>query len=78
MALTYDDMDAAVRKKFLPKAIEQVFIGNPFLTKILAKNKVIFDSGLKIAQPIIYGKLPGGSYRGLDSFDISYRQTDLN
>jgi hypothetical protein len=35
MALTYDDMDAAVKKKFLPKAIEQIFIGNPLYTKLI-------------------------------------------
>ncbi len=75
MALTYNDLDAAVAKKFLPKAIEQIFIGNAILTKLLAKTQVIFDSGLKIAQPVVYGKLPSGSYSGLDPFDISYRQT---
>lgn len=75
MALTYEDLDAAVMKKFLPKAIEQIFIGNPILTKLLAKGQVIFDGGLKIAQPIIYGKLASGSYKGLDTFDISYKQT---
>ena len=75
MALTYNDMDAAVRKKFLPKAIEQIFIGNPILTKLLAKAQVIFDSGLKIAQPVVYGKLASGSYAGMDTFDITYKQT---
>jgi hypothetical protein len=75
MSLTYDDMDAAVNKKFLPKAVEQIFIGNALLTKLLAKSQVVFDSGRKIAQPIIYGKLAGGSYKGLDTFDIGYKPT---
>lgn len=75
MALTYDDMDAAVLKQFLPKAIEQIFIGNAILTKLLAKSQIVFDSGLKIAQPIIYGKLASGSYKGLDTFDITYKST---
>ena len=56
----------------------QIFISNAILTKLLAKSQVVFDSGLKIAQPIIYGKLASGSYKGLDTFDISYKQTDLN
>ena len=75
MSLTYSDMDAAVLKKFLPKAVEQIFISNAVLVKLLAKSKVLFDGGLKIAQPIIYGKLASGSYSGLDTFDIGYKQT---
>jgi len=70
MALTYADLDAAVLKQFLPKAVEQIFISNAILVKLLAKSQVVFDSGLKIAQPIIYGKLASGSYSGLDTFDI--------
>lgn len=75
MSLTYNDMDTAVRTKFLPKAIEQIFVGNAIMTKLMAKSKVIFDSGLDIAQPIVYGKLASGSYSGLDTFDVGYRQT---
>jgi len=75
MALTYDDLDAAAYKKFLPKAIEQIFIGNAVLTKLMASSQVVFDSGLKIAQPVVYGKLASGSYSGLDTFDISVKQT---
>ena len=75
MALTYADLDAAVRKKFLPTLIEQIFIANALLVKMMAKSQIIFDSGLKIAQPVLYGQLAGGSYRGLDTFDTSYKQT---
>lgn len=52
----------------------QIFIGNALLTKLLSKSQVVFDSGRKIAQPIIYGKLAGGSYAGLDTFDISVKK----
>jgi hypothetical protein len=75
MALTYADIDAAVRKKYLPTLIDQIFISNALLVKLLAKSQVVFDSGLKIAQPVLYGQLAGGSYFGLDPFDISYKQT---
>jgi hypothetical protein len=78
MSITYEDLDAAAHKKFLPKAVEQIFIGNAAWTKMMAKSQVVFDSGLKIAQPVVYGKLAGGSYKGLDTFDISYKQTFLN
>ena len=75
MALTYADLDAAVRKKYLPTLIDQIFIGNAMLVKLMAKTQVVFDSGLKIAQPVLYGQLAGGSYFGLDPFDITYKQT---
>jgi len=75
MALTYNDLDTAVSTRFLPKAIEQIFISNAVLTKLLAKGQVVFDGGRDIAQPIIYGKLAGGSYKGMDPFDITYKQT---
>jgi len=74
MALTYDELDAAAYKKFLPKAVEQIFIGNAILTKLMAKSQVVFDSGLKIAQPLVYGKLASGSYKGMDTFDITQKQ----
>lgn len=74
MALTYSDLDAAVHKKFLPKCIEQIFIGNAILTKLLAKSQIIFDSGSKVAQPVMYGKMGSGSYSGMDTFDISYKK----
>ena len=75
MALSYNDLDVAVRKKYLPDLQEQIFISNAFLARLLAKSKIVFDSGLKIVQPVIYKMLPGGSYWGMDTFDISYSQT---
>jgi hypothetical protein len=75
MALSYNDLDVAVRKKYLPELQEQIFISNAFLARLLAKSKIVFDSGLKIVQPVIYKMLPGGSYFGMDTFDIGYQQT---
>lgn len=75
MALTYSDLDAAARKKYIPTLIDQIFIANALLVKLLAKTQIIFDSGTKIVQPLLYGQLAGGSYKGLDTFDISYKQT---
>lgn len=75
MPLTYADIDAAVRKKYLPTLIDQVFISNALLVKLMSMSQVVFDSGLKIAQPVLYGQLAGGSYKGLDPFDITYKQT---
>ncbi len=74
MALTYDDLDTAARKKFIPVLVDQIFISNALLAKLMAKSQIVFDSGLKIAQPVLYGMLAGGSFWGLDTFDISERK----
>ena len=73
--MTYQDMDAAVRRKYIPVLIEQVFLDNALMTRLMSKSKVVYDSGLTIDQPVIYGKLPGGSFWGLDTFNIDYAQT---
>jgi hypothetical protein len=76
MALTYTEIDAHVRSKYIPTLVDQVFVTDPFLLKMLAQNKVQFDSGKSILQPIIIGKLNGGSYKGLEKFNITQIETD--
>lgn len=75
MALTFDQIDAHVQRRIIPKLIDQVYIGNPFLVKLLAKCKIEFDSGKSIAQPILYGKKNWGSYEGLDKFNTQITKT---
>lgn len=75
MAVTFDDMDVAVRKMYLPNIVNQFFKATPFLARLIARNNVRVKGGRKIAQPVMYGELPGGSYRGLDTFDTSYKET---
>ena len=41
----------------------------------MSKAKVVYDSGDKISQPVLYGDLPHGWYSGLDTFDISQIET---
>ena len=75
MALTYDQIDAHVRSKYIPVLVDNVFTGNPVLTKLMSKNKIMFDSGKSIRVPILYGKKKAGSYSGMDRFDITPVQT---
>jgi hypothetical protein len=74
MGLTYNELDAAARKKYIPTLIEQIFIANALLARIMNKSKVIYDSGLKVVQPVMYDKLIGGSYSGLDTFDTASKE----
>lgn len=76
MAFTFTEIDAHVRAKYIPTLVDQVFITDPFLLKMLSQNQVKFDSGVDIRQPVIIGKLNGGAYKGLDKFNISAIETD--
>lgn len=72
---TYDEIDAHVRDKYIPVLIDQVYFTFPLFVRLTSKSRVVYDSGDKIDQPVLYGDLPGGSYSGLDTFDVSTRQT---
>lgn len=75
MALTYDEIDAHVRDKYIPVLQDQFFYSTPFMAQLMAKSKVVYDSGDKVAQPVLYGELPHGWYSGLDTFDVSQVET---
>ena len=75
MPLTYNEIDAHVREHYIPVLMDQFYYSTPLLAQLMSKNKVIFDSGPKINQPVLYGELPSGWYRGLDTFDISSVET---
>lgn len=59
----------------IPDLIDNFFQSNPLIVKLLGRDKVEVDGGDKIRQPVIYGKLPGGSYTDLDTFDTSRKET---
>jgi len=75
MAVTYADIDVAVRKKYLPNTINQIFKATPLVVRLLNRHNVMCKGGTKISQPVSYGSLPSGSYSGLDPFNTSYAQT---
>lgn len=75
MALTYDELDAHVRDKYIPVLQDQFYCSTPLFAQLMAKDLVTYDSGKQIDQPVLYGDLPSGWYQGLDTFDISSRET---
>jgi len=60
----------------MPVLVDNVFIANPLLTRLRAKNQIIVDSGREIVLPFIYDNLVSGSYEYADTFDVSYKKTD--
>lgn len=75
MALTYNELDAHVREKYIPVLQDQFYYSTPLMAQLMSKSKVVFNSGAKIDIPVLYGDLPNGWYTGLDTFDISSVET---
>ena len=53
MALTYDQITAITKKKFIPKMVDNIFDSNPFLRRLRAKSPMI-DGGERIMVPLNY------------------------
>ncbi|HRZ15357.1 MAG TPA: phage major capsid protein [Candidatus Omnitrophota bacterium] len=70
MALTYNQLSAITEKKFIPKAVDNIFSSNALLQRQLKKNLLKLDGGDSIIQPVIYAKTSaGGWYSGYDTLD---------
>jgi len=74
MALTYDQIDAHVRKKYIPVLQDAFYYSNPLVSILTDKSKVTFDSGKTIDIPILYGEENSGWYTGLDTFNIDTKE----
>lgn len=72
---TLGDIAAAAVDAYLPGVIDLFFNSNPLWVRMASKERVILDGGDQVRQPILYDRLNGGSYSGLDTFDVTRRQT---
>ena len=72
---TLGDIAAAAVDAYLPGVIDLFFNSNPVWVRMASKERVILDGGDQIRQAILYDRMNGGSYAGLDTFDIARRQT---
>ena len=75
MALTYSELDTHVREKYIPILHDQFYYSTPLLVQLMSKSRITYDSGSKIAVPILYGDLNNDWYSGLDTFDITTKET---
>ncbi len=69
------DVAAAAVDSYLPGLIDLFFNSNALWIRLTSKERVILDGGDQIRQPILYDQFNGGSYAGLDTFDITRRPT---
>jgi len=75
MALTYVDLDVHATMHFRPVLVNNIFVGHPLLTKMIAKQNVKIKGGKTIGQPILIGKENSGAYSGMDRFNITPVET---
>lgn len=75
MALTFSDLDAAVNDRYLPDIVNAAYLATPLWTRLHSRHNMIVGGGKDLRQPVLYGKLPGGSFTGSGPFDTSYKQT---
>ena len=72
---TLSDVAASAVDTYLPGLIDLFFTSNSLWVRLASKERVILDGGDFVRQPILYDQLNGGSYSGLDTFDITRRAT---
>ena len=69
-------MTARLLGRFASNSLN-TFQSNPLAIRLTTRDRILLDGGDKIRQPIIYDKLNSGWYTGLDTFDVSRKQTKL-
>ena len=68
---TLADVAASAVDAYLPGLIDLTFNSNPLWVRLASKERLVLDGGDMIRQPILYDNLTGGSYSGLDTFNIT-------
>lgn len=74
--LTYSDLTSVTNSHIVPSLVDTVFKNAALLIRLRSKNKIAFEGGTFIRQPIQYAALKGGATTRGATFDISYVQTD--
>ena len=76
MALTYNQITAITRNKFIPKLFDNIFLGNPLLRKLKSSSMRSMDGGEKILIPLEYAELSASDwYSGADTLDTTDNET---
>jgi len=73
MPLTYDQVTAITRRKFIPKLYDNIFNSNPLFQRIKKKgNYEKLDGGEKIVVPLGYATTTAsGWYTGMDTLSVT-------
>jgi hypothetical protein len=78
MALTYDDLTGKTNRFIVPSLVDSVYKVSPVLTRLRTRNRMKFEGGRSILQPLMYARLKGGAFARGQAFDVTYVQTDTS
>jgi len=70
-----DNVGSSTIEKRLPGLIDAFFRSNPLAARLLQQDRIMEEGGKDIRQRIIYTRKPGGSYAGLDTFNIAQQES---
>ena len=75
MALTYNQISAITRQKFIPKLRDNIYEANPLLMR-LQKSKSVLDGGTSILAPLEYATISSsGWFQGADTLNTADNET---
>lgn len=78
IATNLADINAFTQEIILPRLVDTVFNDAVLLNMLLARNRVNFEGGTYVRQPLMYGKLAGGAFTRTTAtgWNTDYKETD--
>lgn len=72
------DINAFTQELIIPRLVDTVFNDAVLLNMLLARNRVNFEGGTYVQQPLMYGKLAGSAFTrtAATGWNTDYKQTD--
>lgn len=76
---TLDNVGTTTIEARIPELVDGFFGSNPVFARLLQRDggngtHIVVGGGKQIRQPLIYNRLPGGSYSDTDQFDTQRRE----
>lgn len=69
-----NNLATATIDSWLPDLIDDFFLSNPLVARLLTRDNIILDGGLQIKQNLIYGGVGGGSHATGSPYDTQIKQ----
>src|ERR1041384_2404603 len=70
-----EDVVAVALEYRIPQVVDNLYISTPVFKILDMEERITADGGTRIEQPFIFDRPPGGSYRAMDTLDITRRKT---
>ena len=70
-----EDVIAVAFQFRIPTVVDNLYVATPLFKILDMDERIIATGGTRIEQPFLFDRPPGGSYRGMDTMDITRRKT---